>query len=72
MRGYVLMARLSPPELELYSDLRGCYRWAGRLEKKRATENAPLRLTLDSSVKRRRGHFGENWENRGHWLCGVH
>lgn len=60
----VLMAA-SPPELELYSDLRGlAIDWPGSLEKA-MTETAPLRLTLDSSVKDGVA-FGVNWENRGH------
>ncbi|WP_227506031.1 YhdP family phospholipid transporter [Marinobacter psychrophilus] len=60
----VLMAA-SPPELELYSDLRGlAIDWPGSLEKA-TTETAPLRLTLDSSVKDGVA-FGVNWENRGH------
>jgi len=55
----------SPPELELYSDLRGlAIDWPGSLEKATA-ETAPLRLTLDSSVKDGVA-FGVNWENRGH------
>jgi uncharacterized protein YhdP len=60
----VLMAA-SPPELELYSDLRGlAIDWPGSLEKA-APVPAPLRLTLDSSVKDGVA-FGVNWENRGH------
>jgi len=55
----------SPPELELYSDLRGlAIDWPGSLEKA-AAETTPLRLTLDSSVKDGVA-FGVNWENRGH------
>ena len=55
----------SPPELELSSDLRGLgIDWPGALGKA-PQDRAPLRLTLDSSVKEGVG-FGLIWENRAH------
>jgi uncharacterized protein YhdP len=61
----LVLTAASPPELELYSDLRGLtLNWPGSFEKE-ATETAPLRLTLDSSIKDGVA-FGVNWENRGH------
>ncbi|MEH6354831.1 MAG: AsmA-like C-terminal region-containing protein [Marinobacter sp.] len=61
----LVLMMASPPELELYSDLRGlAINWPGPL-KKVTTETAPLRLTLDSSIKDGVA-FGVNWENRGH------
>ena len=61
----LVLTTARPPELELYSDLRGlALDWPGSLEKT-TTETAPLRLTLDSSVKDGVA-FGVKWENRGH------
>jgi uncharacterized protein YhdP len=61
----LVLMTASPPELELYSDLRGlAIDWPGSL-KKATTETVPLRITLDSSVKDGVA-FGVNWENRGH------